>query len=68
MDKKKAKELIEGYKSNGFNHVDIALNNKRIIQVALENDLCRYGSHFLKIMNGDLSICIRYSIIESIAV
>lgn len=68
MDKEKVKELIEGYKSDGFPHLDIELNDKRIIQVVLEKDLCRYGNRFLNIMSEDLLLSIRYSAIKAIAI
>ncbi|MBD7914230.1 hypothetical protein H9660_03635 [Clostridium sp. Sa3CUN1] len=68
MDKEKAKELIEEYKNDGFPYVDVELNDERVIKVSLEKELCRYGNHFLKIMSGDLFICIRYSTIKSIAI
>ncbi|MGG7144823.1 hypothetical protein ACQPVP_15375 [Clostridium nigeriense] len=68
MEREKVKELIKGYKENGFPYVDIELKDERFFQISFKVDNYKFGSQFLKIRNKDLLIYIRYSSIKTIAI
>lgn len=67
MEKSKVKELIEGYKNDGFYQVDIELKDKNCIQINKDNSIV-FSDKFLTVSSLGYLFHIRYSFIEGIAI
>lgn len=67
MEKSKVKELIEGYKRDGFHQVDIELKDKNCIQINKDNSVV-FSDRFLTISNSGYLFHIIYSFIEEISI
>lgn len=67
MVRKKVKELIEGYREDGFPQIDIELKDKKCIQIN-ETDSIRFDDPYLLISGVGYIFYIRYSVIEGVAI
>lgn len=67
MEREKVKELIEGYREDGFHQIDIELKDKKCIQI-YETDSIRFDNPYLFISGVGYIFYIRYSVIEGVAI
>lgn len=67
MTREEVKELIEQYKSDGFNLIDITLKDKNTIQINESNEAV-FSLNFLTISNPEYLFHIRYSAIKEISI
>lgn len=71
MNREKAIELMEQYKSDGFNIVDLELKNGSVIVVDIDKYKVTYYTEFIEIYcNSDENLILRfgYDLIESISI
>lgn len=67
MDREKVKQLIEGYREDGFSKIDIELKDKKCIQIN-ETDSIRFKAPYLLISGTGYMLYIRYSVIEGVSI
>lgn len=67
MKREEVKELIERYKEDGFELIDICLKDKKVIFIN-EKDEFRYDENSLMIISDESIFYIKYSAIEEIGI
>ena len=68
MERKKFEDLFNRYLNDGFEKIDIELNNGSTIVVNSKNMLCRFLGGEFQISSSGLLIQIDYRIIKGIAI